>query len=402
MAVRKRRWTNRSGTHVAWVCEYRDRDGKWRLQTFSREKDAKAWEATTLVAVKAGTHTPDSTSITIREAVEAWIDNARTNKRERSTLKQYELHRDRYLCPADGGFMIDGGPIGNLKLSRLTTPMVDEFRKYLLTHHSRAMARKVLKSLRNVLSRAQIAGKVAVNAALAVKIEAETRDSLRVDEGKDYPTHEEVKAIIACATDPWSIWLKTDAQTGLRASELRGLTWDHVNFEKMLIEVRERADAWNEMGKVKRASSNRDVPMTPELAAILREWKVRCPRYRDPETEESRLWLVFPNGQGKHESHANITNRGLYAAQLKAEPPVVVKRRNRRTGKIERRPKYGIHALRHYFASCIIAAGFAPKRCQALLGHASITMTFDVYGHLFPNDADDATKMAKASGFMNG
>jgi integrase len=402
MAIRKRQWTNKSGTHTTWVCEYRDRDGKWRLKTFPREKDAKAWEATTLVGVKAGTHTPDSMSITVREAVQAWIDNARTNNRERSTIQQYELHRDGYLCPATGGFMVDGRPLADLKLSRLTTPIVDEFRKHLLTHHSRAMARKVLKSLRDVLARAQIAGKIAVNVALAVKIEAETRDSLRVDEGKDYPTHGEVRAILAAATDPWSILLTTDAQTGLRASELRGLAWDHINFDKMVIEVRERADAWNQMGDVKRSSSNRDVPMTPELAAMLREWKVRCPRYRDPETGESRLWLVFPNGVGNHESHANITNRGLYAAQLKAEPPVVIKRKNRRTGKVELRPKYGIHALRHYFASCIIAAGFTPKRCQALLGHASITMTFDVYGHLFPNDADDATKMAKASGFVNG
>src|SRR5580704_4160254 len=149
MAIRKRQWTNKSGTHTTWVCEYRDRDGKWRLKTFPREKDAKAWEATTLVGVKAGTHTPDSMSITVREAVQAWIDNARTNNRERSTIQQYELHRDGYLCPATGGFMVDGRPLADLKLSRLTTPIVDEFRKHLLTHHSRAMARKVLKSLRD-------------------------------------------------------------------------------------------------------------------------------------------------------------------------------------------------------------------------------------------------------------
>jgi len=38
-------------------------------------------------------------------------------------------------------------------------------------------------------------------------------------------------------------------------------------------------------------------------------------------------------------------------------------------------PKYHFHALRHFFASAGIAAGFAPKRLQVMLGHTSITMT---------------------------
>jgi integrase len=37
---------------------------------------------------------------------------------------------------------------------------------------------------------------------------------------------------------------------------------------------------------------------------------------------------------------------------------------------------------------------FSPKRLQALLGHSSIKMTFDVYGHLFPSLEDDHTKFA--------
>lgn len=38
--------------------------------------------------------------------------------------------------------------------------------------------------------------------------------------------------------------------------------------------------------------------------------------------------------------------------------------------------------------------GFSPKRLQALLGHSSISMTFDTYGHLFPSPEDDHTKFA--------
>jgi integrase len=50
--------------------------------------------------------------------------------------------------------------------------------------------------------------------------------------------------------------------------------------------------------------------------------------------------------------------------------------------------------LRHFFASWAIEQGFSPKRLQAMLGHSSIQMTFDVYGHLFPNLEDDHAKLA--------
>ncbi len=58
------------------------------------------------------------------------------------------------------------------------------------------------------------------------------------------------------------------------------------------------------------------------------------------------------------------------------------------------KPKYGLHALRHFFASWVIEQSFSPKRLQALLGHSSIQMTFDVYGHLFPRLEDDHANFA--------
>jgi integrase len=52
-------------------------------------------------------------------------------------------------------------------------------------------------------------------------------------------------------------------------------------------------------------------------------------------------------------------------------------------------PKYGMHALRHACASLWIENGMNTKRIQKLMGHSTIQMTFDVYGHLFTDgDAD--------------
>jgi integrase len=64
--------------------------------------------------------------------------------------------------------------------------------------------------------------------------------------------------------------------------------------------------------------------------------------------------------------------------------------------------KYGMHALRHFFASWVIERGFSPKRAQTLLGHASIQMTYDTYGHLFPSLEDDHAKFAAAEAGLAG
>jgi integrase len=59
-------------------------------------------------------------------------------------------------------------------------------------------------------------------------------------------------------------------------------------------------------------------------------------------------------------------------------------------------PRYGFHMLRHAAASLFIRyLGWAPKRLQTVMGHASITLTFDLYGHLFENIEADRADMAK-------
>jgi integrase len=60
----------------------------------------------------------------------------------------------------------------------------------------------------------------------------------------------------------------------------------------------------------------------------------------------------------------------------------------------EGNPLYGLHSLRHFFASwCINAKDsggreLPPKAVQELLGHSTITMTLDIYGHMFPGTGD--------------
>ncbi len=364
--VRKRTWRNSKGEQTAWIADYFDQAGKRHIKTFTREREAKAWLVTAQGEVARGAHTADNASITVAEAAELWIEKAKLECLERSTLRQYRNHVDLHIKLSR---------IGNEKLARLSAPTIETFRDDLLRKGSRPMARKVLASLKGILGEAQRRGLVAQNAAQPVKVDAKKRDQAKLAVGRDIPSKEEIQTILSTAEGRWRPLLITAIFTGMRASELRGLTWNDVDFERKVINVRQRANLWGEMGSPKSAAGEREIPMAPMVVNALREWKLACPK--------GSLGLVFPNGNGNVENHANIANRGFYALQRSA-------------GIVDSqaKPKYGFHALRHFFASWAIDRGFSAKRVQALLGHSSIQMTFDVYGHLFRSLDDDHAKFA--------
>ena len=64
--------------------------------------------------------------------------------------------------------------------------------------------------------------------------------------------------------------------------------------------------------------------------------------------------------------------------------------------------RFTFHALRHAAASLFIEQGWSPKRVQTVMGHASINMTMDLYGHLFPDPEGDQEAMAQIQARLLG
>jgi integrase len=379
-SIRKRTWRNKDGEQTAWVADYFDQGGKRHIKTFEAKKAAAAWLVEAQGEVKRGVHTPENARIAVTEAADIWIEKGELENLERSTLRQYRNHVDLHIKPSR---------IGAEKLARLSTPAIEAFRDDLLKKCSRPMARKVLTSLKSILSEAQRRGLVAHNAAQPVKVDAKKRDQRKLAIGRDIPSKQEAQTILSKADGRWRPFFITATFTGMRASELRGLTWDNVDFARKVVHVRQRANLWGEIGAPKSAAGEREIPMAPMVVNALKEWRLACPR-----NQEGRLALVFPNGNGNVESHANIANRGFVPLQVAAGIVKLDPEQKDESGNPVVRPKYGLHALRHFFASWAIEQGFSPKRMQALLGHSSIQMTFDVYGHLFPSLEDDHAKFA--------
>ncbi len=201
----------------------------------------------------------------------------------------------------------------------------------------------------------------------------------------EIPTKEELRAIIGAAAGRWRPRLITAIFTGLRASEIRGLRWADVDLKRDVPTVSQRADAWKRIAASKSEAGTRDVPLAPIVVNTLREWKLACPK--------GDLDLVFPNGSGNVEHHPNIVNRGWEPTQIAAG--VVYVDGKDKAGNPIKVPKgrYNFHSLRHAAASMFIESGMTPKRVQTVMGHSSIQVTFDVYGHLFSDEEADRRAM---------
>ncbi|WP_028054295.1 tyrosine-type recombinase/integrase [Sinorhizobium medicae] len=405
MSVRKREWTTPKGEKKsAWVVDYFDMAGKRRLKTFTKKKDADAFAATAKVEVREGVHVADSASATIEEAGKLWIASARAAGLERATIEDYERHLRMHIVPYLGA-----SKLPNLSIAKIRA-FEDQLRE---AGRSAAMIKKVLVSLGSLLADAQERGLVARNVVRDMKgrrgngeKRQEKRQKGRLKVGVDIPTREEVKALVGSLTGRWRPLILTATFCGLRASELRGLRWQDVDLEKREVRVHQRADRFNDIGRPKSISGERTVPAPPMVINALREWKLSCPKRDSGKTEAGgeKIMvhdLVFPNGTGKVEQLNNILRRGLHPAWIAAGVAVDSGEVDE-DGKPVPAPKYtGMHALRHFYASWCInrrkdgGLELPPKVVQERLGHSSIMMTMDVYGHLFPR-SDDGDEMAEA------
>ena len=379
MAVRRRNWVTKAGAHrESWIVDYADQNGDRHIQTFSRKKDADAFHASVQVDVRLGIHTPASKSPTLEEAADLFLRTCANNGLDRTTLDTYRQHVELHIIPF----------LGTMKLAQLTVPVVRDFADRLHSAgRSQAMVKKILVRLGSILADAQGAWTPGAERgaqppgrpAPRYRTPGRNAGPWQAEGWGGYSCPEEIRAIVTALRGRWRPLLLTAIFCGLRASELRGLRWTDVNLKKGELHVRQRADRYNAIGRPKSAAAERVIPIPPILLNTLKEHRL-----------SSKHDLVFANGRGNVENWGNIINRGFHPAQVAAGVTE------------DGKAKYtGLHALRHFYAWWCInrrADGgleLPLKVVQAGLGHSSISMTADTYGHLFPR-GDDGAELAEA------
>jgi integrase len=339
---------------------YRDADGRQRWRAVDGGiKAARAALAIELAKRARGERIASDPRETFRTAADAWWE-ARAVKLRPTTQSAYSAnlkHLRRYF-----------------DRQRMTQITPTDVARYVSKKQAEGLRGETIKGHLTVLSSvftyaARHRGLNAQNPVrLLDRVERPHREDKRP---KRILNADELLELLAGVSKRHRILFETAAQTGCRLGEVLGLAWEDVHLEENTIEITHQLDRKGNRVPLKTKRSRRALEVTPELAAQLREHKLRS-RFSAPHE------LVFTTAGGSGHDHRNIGGRALARAVERAELGAV----KDRDGVIVQ-PAPTFHDLRHSHASALIAQGWDIEEVSARLGHASVATTQEIYVHAF-------------------
>lgn len=302
-----------------------------------------------------------NTGMTLDEWYERWITTCKQHCRN-TTLRSYAICYNRLRAE-----------LGWRKLSSLNLIVLQEAFNHLKTDASRSDSKAVLVDM---LNRAVESDLLVKNVAYGIKTVLLDENS----EEKRILSDSEIEILLkekkGCSLQNFLI---LGLETGMRMGEILGLTWDCIDFDKGIIDVKQtliylpnKGNAIYEFHKPKTRKGKRSIPMTLKAKEALleqRKWKSHVEIRHNPRPGMEDL--VF----------CSKTNNPIHETNVRKAINYVVDKINRENSDTNFET-FTPHTLRHTFASKCIKNGMRPKSLQTILGHASLQMTMDLYCHV--------------------
>lgn len=345
----------------------------YTYKTFATLKEARAFRED---AGARSASAPLSTEIrTVHQGVQKWLDICeREGRNGREPVTKYTLANYEYRADIIKDYAWDK------ELHELTKPDIIQFRSWLLQHHSRDVANKVLTSFHSMVKELVGRGVLAYDMADGVTVAATSR----YDEPVVIPTEGEIQELLAAADrlansrnrksqKTWEryrpmLYLAVDS--GMRPQEYLVLAKGSLKATGVEVD-RALEGGGTEITVTKTRAGRRFIDLSPDTLAMVQH-------YADKHAIKNAYDLVFPTSTGRWQSVRNWRNRGF--ASVCEEAGLMVKVEE--DGKAVERPKYKPYDLRHFYASMLIDQRVNLKRIQMLMGHRNIQTTLNVYGHL--------------------
>jgi integrase len=338
---------------------YSVRDERKIRRTFPTLSAAKAWRADASSALRKGTMRAPSQT-TVREAAHAWLAGAtdgsiRTRSGDSykpSALRGYEQALRTRILPE----------LGAAKLSQVARADVQDLADRLVALGlDPSTIRNALMPLRAIYRRAVSRGEVAANPTTGLELPAVRGRRDRI------ASPEEAAALLAALPEEERALWATALYAGLRRGELMALAWEHVDFTVGVIRVERSYDpkAGVYVAPKSRAGTRR-VP----IAGVLREHLITH-RLRSGRADG----LALGRSASRPFDSWQVKGRADKAWLAAGLSPI------------------GLHESRHTFASLMIGAGVNAKALATYMGHASVTITLDRYGHLMPGNETESAKL---------
>lgn len=377
----RKRIGKKGATYQVRYVDPRSRSG-YRFKTFRSSKAAKQFCEDGSTKNLPRKHDAIGT---VEAAVQRWLDTCEHEGRDgkdpvsKATFAVYESRAAiMRVYPWDKD------------LADLESPDVVAFRSWLLKNYTRDQAQKVMSSFHSVLLEMVTQGVLSTDPASKITV----RQS-RYKEPVEIPSVEEVQLILRAADDlandpnywiarAWKryqpmIYLAVDS--GLRPQEY--LAAASTDLLEKGIRVTRALDRSNEIGPPKSRAGRRYIPLGKGTLALLRAFQAQ-------EKTGVASDLLFPGEKGSHQQYGNFRRRCWEPLMAKAGLVDQVEVE----GELIEKSRYSPYALRHFFASAMIASNKDLKTIQEYMGHEDAAMTLNVYGHLIRMKRAEETESA--------
>ncbi len=333
-----------------WQARYRDPNGRERARNFTRRIDAERF----LIGVESDKLRgqwidPEAGRIRLSEVTERWYSTTAPLKPK--TRSGYRSLLDSRIVPY----------LGDLQLRQIDPVVV---RDWVVDLQADGLSASRIRQARNVLhaifNMAVDGSMISRNPVVGVKTPPVVTPPRR------FLTAEQVGRLADAIESPYDLLVLVLAYSGIRFGEAAALRRSHCDLEGSRLHI---AESLAEVaGQLHFGTTKTHRQRVVALPATIRDQLRDHLDTTNPPSND----LVFKSQRGQPLRYSNFRQR-LW------------------TPAVQRAGLAGleIHELRHTAASLMINQGADPKLIQSQLGHSSISITYDIYGHLFPDRLDE-------------
>ena len=346
-----KRWSDKKN---AWVAQQ-----KWEKvpPELNTKRGARRLLAQRETEVQQGTYLGHR-KILFADLADDWLEKEVGPTAKEQTVMRYRSILECHLKPAFGSSFVDS--LRNQDIQAFVAQKIEE-------GLSGSYVGQLVVYLRSIFRTAIHWEYLVRNPAERIKIPTQqSPEILPLDPSQ-------VRRLLEHAPSPYYALLVTAIWTGMRLGELMAARWANLDEEGKRYFVRENMTKAQTFSAPKSPASRKPVPLSPFVLKALQQHRKEQTEYRlqlgDRYQDQD---LIFPNSRGNPRSHNEAYRKYQTILKDASLPPA------------------RFHDLRHTCASLMIKNGESPKTIQLQMRHTSIKMTFDIYGHLFPEDKDDA------------
>ncbi len=375
-------WIRKRSDKGTYEASYRDPQGRVRSKSFKTKTEARGFLAAAENAKQRGDWTdPRGGKIRFEDYAADYLESVAHLRP--GTRQKIEGHLRNQIYP-----FFDRTQLGAIRPAHV--------RAWIAALEKEGLApgtiNGIYRTFSKILKTAVIDGLIPRSPCIGIDLPKQT-------------SHEEMKFLdpvqveaLAEAIEPrFRALIYTAAYTGMRWGELAALRVERLNLLRGMVDVVESMSEINGHIEIQPTKTGRPrtLSLPRSLCELLGEHLGRYP---------SEDGFVFSSTEGKP-LRRNFYNRHYLPAQVKSGlDPDLCLCTNRQCEE-RHRPLYRFHDLRHTCAALLIAQGAHPKEIQERLGHSTITLTFDRYGHLLPSlderlreGLDEMIRSARRSG----